>query len=88
MCNECNLVMGYLRLAREFLGIRLSVWINARSYLSDEELMGLLDVASSEKLAVLLVDGVAKKALPHERRLLVDEDLCELSALEDENDII
>ena len=83
-----NLVMGYLRLAREFLGIRLSVWINARSYLSDEELMGLLDVASSEKLAVLLVDGVAKKALPHERRLLVDEDLCELSALEDENDII
>lgn len=78
-----NQLLGYLRLVRDFLGVRLNIWINARSYLSDEELSAVLDVADREKISVLLIDCVEKKRLSNEDRLVVDNDLCELSAHDD-----
>lgn len=79
-----NLVLDYLRLVRDFLGSRLYVLVNVRSYLNDSELEGLLEICMLEKMRILLVDGVAKSFLPREERLLIDDDLCELTARDDE----
>lgn len=79
-----NLVLGYLRLVRDLLGPRLYVLVNVRSYLSDKELGELLEICQLEKMQVLLVDGVARALLPREERLLIDADLCELTARDDE----
>lgn len=79
-----NLVLDYFRLVRDFLGSRLYVLVNVRSYLSDDELVELLEICRLEKMQVFLVDGVAKSFLPREERLLIDDDLCELTARDDE----
>lgn len=80
-----NRVLDYMRLVRDFAGRHIFVFINARSYLSDKELSEIFDIALAEKLQVLLIDSSAKRLLPAENRLLVDDDLCELTTCDDED---
>lgn len=80
-----NRVLDYMRLMRDFAGRHIFVFINARSYLSDKELSEIFDIALAEKLRVLLIDSSAKSPLPTEDRLLVDDDLCELTTRDDED---
>lgn len=80
-----NRVLDYMRLMRDFAGRHIFVFVNARSYLSDNELSEIFDIALSEKLRVLLIDSSAKGLLPNEDRLLIDDDLCELTTRDDED---
>ena len=81
--NMSEQLLGYFRLVREFVGERVYVLVNARTFLSDEELKGLLSVCQLEQMKILLLDGVAKDLLPDEDRLLIDKDLCELTQRDD-----
>lgn len=80
-----NRVLDYMRLMRDFAGRHIFVFVNARSYLSDNELSEIFDIALSEKLRVLLIDSSSKSLLPNEDRLLIDDDLCELTTRDDED---
>ena len=82
--NLSEQLLGYFRLVREFVGERVYVLVNARTFLSDEELKELLSVCQFEQMKILLLDGVAKEPLPDEDRLLVDKDLCELTQRDDD----
>lgn len=80
-----NRVLDYMRLVREFEGRHIFVLVNARAFLSDKELSEILEIALAEKLRVFLIDSFAKSLLPQEERLLIDDDLCELSPRDDED---
>lgn len=80
-----NRVLDYMRLMRDFAGRHIFVFVNARSYLSDKELTEMFDIALAEKFCVLLIDSFAKSILPTENRLLIDDDLCELTTRDDED---
>lgn len=80
-----NRVLDYMRLMRDFAGRHIFVFVNARSYLSDNELSEIFDIALADKLRVLMIDSSAKGLLPNEDRLLIDDDLCELTTRDDED---
>lgn len=59
---------------------KLFVFVNARSYFAQEELAAFVTAARARKHRLLLLDGRPYPLLPGERRVLLDEDLCELRA--------
>lgn len=71
-------ILEYLRIVRELDHDKLFVFINLRSYFTDEELARLLHAVLQEKFLILLVDDCAKPLLPDERRVVSDSDLCEI----------
>lgn len=77
-------LIDYFRLVREFEGEKLFVLVNSRSYFAEDEMLGFLKLALESKFRLLLVDSSAKSLLPIEKRLLVDEDLCEIADEDDE----
>lgn len=79
-----DLIIDYFRLIREFLGERIFILVNLRSYLTDDEMSSFLKVAVSEKFLLVLIDSSARQLLPDERRLIVDADFCEINQMENE----
>jgi len=77
-------LLQYMRLVREFEGERIFVLVNARGYYLDSELESILHIAGLEKLRMLFVDSQSRRLLSGERRLTIDEDLCEFTPQDDE----
>lgn len=62
---------------REFDRDKLFVIQGIRSFFSDDKAEAFLKTVLSQGYQVLLVDCVARKKLPSEKRLTIDNDLCE-----------
>lgn len=62
---------------REFDRDKLFVLQGIRSFFSDDKAEAFLKTVLSQGYQVLLVDCVARKNLPSEKRLTIDNDLCE-----------
>lgn len=77
-------ILVYMKLVRELLGERLFVFVNVRSFLDDATMDKLVDDIFGNKFQVLLVESTARKLLQGERRLLVDENFCEIISPEAE----
>lgn len=73
-------ILGYLDLVAQLEREKLFVFVNARSYFAQEELAAFVTAARTRKHRLLLLDGRPYPLLPGERRVLLDEDLCELRA--------
>lgn len=76
-------VLAYIRLSRDLLKRRVFILIHARSFFSTEELNELISVCIAEKILLLLLDSNARGMLKFEDRLIVDNDLCELTRKDD-----
>lgn len=69
--------LDYMELVREFDREKLFIFVNLRSYFTDEELIPFLETALAHEYRLLLIDGAANERLPMEKRLTIDSDLCE-----------
>lgn len=76
-------VLAYIRLSRDLLKRRVFILIHARSFFSTEELNELISICIAEKILLLLLDSNARGMLKFENRLIVDNDLCELTRKDD-----
>lgn len=70
--------LDYMELMREYDRERVFVFINMRSYFSDEEMLRFMDTTSSQGYKIMLIDSKLCSLLPFEKRLIIDEDLCEI----------
>lgn len=76
--GEVEKVLDYMELVREFDRDKLFVTVNMRSFF-DEDVMGaFLKTAVSHGFQVLMLESQAYPRLELEKRITVDEDLCEI----------
>lgn len=67
----------YMELIREFDREKLFVLVNLRSFFDDDHVGKFLETVSAHGYRLLLLDGIERKKLPQERRITIDNDLCE-----------
>lgn len=75
--SELERLLDYMELTRELERERLFILVNLRSYFSDEEVETFFASALAHELLILPVDSVSRARLANERRVTVDDDLCE-----------
>lgn len=75
--SDLERLLDYMELTRELEHERLFILVNLRSYYSDAEVEAFFASALSHELLILPVDSVSRARLPNERRVTVDDDLCE-----------
>lgn len=66
-----------MELVREFDRGKLFVLVGLRSSFLDDSVELFLRSVLNHCYRVLLLDSVTKEKLPHEKRLTIDNDLCE-----------
>ena len=71
-------LFAYMDFVTRYEGEKLFVPVNLRSFLSDKDAEILLNVVTMRGMKILMVDNVSHPILPMEKRLLIDEDLCEI----------
>lgn len=71
-------LLVYMDLARDFLNKKLFILVNVRGLIPYNNLQMLIDSALAREHEVLLVDSIAYPKLKQEKRLIIDEDLCEI----------
>lgn len=76
--NQLEKYIDYMELTREFDRDRLFVFVNLRSFFSDEELLPFAETVSAHEYKILMIDNMAQAMLPREKRLIIDKDLCEI----------
>ena len=69
-------LLDYMELVREYDTRKLFIFINLRSYMSDDEMRFFLDSALERELQILLIDGFEHELLSQEERYIVDADKC------------
>lgn len=76
-CLEEKL-LAYMDLVRDFLGKKLFIFVNVRGLIPYHNLQELVDTALLREHELLLIDNAAYPKLKQEKRLVIDEDLCEI----------
>lgn len=76
--SEIEKVLNYMEIVREILGNRLFVMVGMRSFFSNEEMQGFIDTVLSHKYNVLLMESSENDILNGEKRLILDNDICEI----------
>ena len=70
-------LIDYMELIREFDRDKVFILINLRSFFADDHVENFLETISAHGYHVLLLDSIDRKKLPQERRVTIDNDLCE-----------
>ncbi|MGN0504388.1 MAG: type II-A CRISPR-associated protein Csn2 [Ruminococcus sp.] len=83
ICDEYNSlgekIIDYLELVQEFVGKKLFVTVNLRSYISDKEAELFMQTALLHEFNVFMIENCEHKRLSYEKRLIIDADLCLIS---------
>ena len=74
----CDNLCRYIKVIGEVLGIRLVVFVNLRSFLSDEQLYELIKNVSYEDISLLLIESKERSCISGVNRYIIDMDLCEI----------
>lgn len=75
--SDLERLLDYMELTRELERERLFILVNLRSYYSDAEVEAFFASVLAHELLILPVDSVSRARLKNERRVTVDDDLCE-----------
>ena len=70
-------LIDLMELVREFDRDKLFVLVGLRSFFADGRVELLLKTVLEHSYRVLLLDSIAREKLPYEKRLTIDNDLCE-----------
>lgn len=70
-------LIDYMELIREFDKDKVFVFVNLRSFFADEAVERFLKTIAEHSYCVLLLDSVCREKLSHEKRIIIDNDLCE-----------
>lgn len=71
-------LMLYIRLQNIFLSKKLFVLVNARCYLSDEQIIELSLFAQHNEVYILFYEGYQRDFTNFENRYIIDKDKCEI----------
>ncbi len=77
ICGEVEKLLDYMGLVREFERDKLFVTVNMRAYFDDEIIERFLLSARGHEFNILMLESQAYKRLSIEKRITIDEDLCE-----------
>lgn len=77
--NISEKVFEYMNLLTEFDRKKLFITINMRSFVDDKEMEQFVETIVAHGYDVIAIESCAYKMLKNERRLIVDDDLCEIS---------
>lgn len=68
----------YMQIFRQFVGDRLFVFVNMRSYVSDIQFDEFIKTIINHGYQAVFLENKEYSTLENERRLIIDEDLCEI----------
>lgn len=68
----------YMQIFRQFVGDRLFVFVNMRSYVSDIQFDEFIKTIINHGYQAIFLENKEYPILENERRLIIDEDLCEI----------
>ncbi len=71
-------LLDYMELVRYYEREKLFIFVNLRSWFSDESVCRFLQTALDYQYQILLVDACEYPKLSEEQRLIIDNDLCEI----------
>lgn len=71
-------LLAYMELTRDLLNKKLFILVNVRGFIPFHELQRLVDTALLREHKLILVDYIEYPKLNQEKRLIIDEDLCEI----------
>lgn len=75
--GDAERVIDYMELVREFDRDKLFITVNMRSFFSDTVIESFMQTAISHEYKILMIESKSHPLLALEKRLTVDEDLCE-----------
>lgn len=76
--NISEKVYEYMELITEFERQKLFITINMRSFVDDDEMEKFAETVIMHGYDILAIESCAYKKLKNEKRLIIDEDLCEI----------
>lgn len=74
----CAKVLDYMELMEEFDGQKLFITLNLRAFVSEEEIERFMETVLDRGYSLLMIENRDYRRLSFEKRLVVDEDLCEI----------
>ncbi len=74
----CAKVLDYMELIEEFDGQKLFVTLNLRAFVSETEIENFMHTALGRGCYLLMIENRDYRRLSIEKRLVIDEDLCEI----------
>ena len=74
--SDIERVFQYITMVRDLFGEKLFVFVNIRSFFSDEEMETFIETVVAHNFYVLLIDGKEYNRMKNEERIVIDSDLC------------
>ena len=71
-------IIRYVKIVVSILHIRVLVFVNLRSYLTDEQIQELMEEALRQQIYVVLVENSQKNCIEGGKRYIIDKDMCEI----------
>lgn len=75
--GDAERIIDYMELVREFDRDKMFITVNMRSYFSDGVIENFMKTAASHEYKVFMIESKSYPLLASEKRLTIDEDLCE-----------
>ena len=71
-------LIRYIKLVVELLGVKLIIFVNLRSYLSDLQFRKLIQEIKYQEIKVLFIENQEKVCIEGGMRYIIDKDGCEI----------
>lgn len=75
----CEKIIDYMDLVRQYDRDKLFIFINLRSYISDDDCRLFFDTVKRKMHNILMIDNSEHLLIDGEKRYIIDKDLCEIS---------
>lgn len=72
-------IIDYIELVRAYDREKLFVLVNLRSYMDDDEVIEFIDTSLRRGYHIIMIENSEHNLLKNEKRIIIDEDLCEIS---------
>ena len=76
--NFLTRLIEYQEVMRELGKVKLTVWINLRSFLTNEQLQQLLAANNERELNTLLLESTPRQPIRSLPRMIIDKQLCQI----------
>lgn len=71
-------LIRYIKLVVELLGVKLIIFVNLRSYLSDRQFRGLIQEIKYQEIKALFIENQERPCIEGGMRYIIDKDGCEI----------
>ena len=75
--NKLEMIIDYMMLQRHFVGDRLFVFNNIRLLYDDNDIADFMKSLIKNRLKIIMIESVYHEKIPFEKRITIDNDLCE-----------